>query len=437
MKAIYDTGETSKYIADWRIPIYYCSTNQCRWRPTPSVAIVSHCTDITAKLTKNCTYDPLRDKDSADPGCDYVLENGFSLGGTNRSRTRLGTITTLANSSFSPIVYKDGGPNIAIIQSIVANVSEWDWIEHKLHVNKAVPMVASECILAPTVFVFEASINYTKHANGGQSDGKWHEIGYRTNASTSLTESGDVLLKPKRNDTAGIGENDVFSMGADTYRAFRNYFSWILPGAMESEDGEIPTFTSEHANVDVPMAILNNPWNCTLDGEIFHDIMACTTTSIMEGINTAIRSVPLYRNISESEDQNSEEPPSESDQEDEMRGNKTLLKPPADMVAYGTTVEDVPFVAVEWLWIFLPILLWSMSTTFIFGVMLRTRRAGVQTWRTNPLAVVFLDVGDQEREHVRAHELTEDGLYKRAEHLRVKLKVEDREAVLVRPAGQQ
>jgi hypothetical protein len=75
--------------------------------------------------------------------------------------------------------------------------------------------------------------------------------------------------------------------------------------------------------------------------------------------------------------------------------------------------------------------LWLLSTTTLIGTAWKTRRTRVKTWRGNPLALVFLGLGRKELEEVKQHGLTEDGLVKKAEALKVQLRFTDRQAELV------
>ena len=67
----------------------------------------------------------------------------------------------------------------------------------------------------------------------------------------------------------------------------------------------------------------------------------------------------------------------------------------------------------------------------LIGTAWKTRRSGVKTWRGSPLALVFLGVGSQKLETVKEYGWTEEGLVKKADALRVQLRVEDTQAHLV------
>ena len=64
------------------------------------------------------------------------------------------------------------------------------------------------------------------------------------------------------------------------------------------------------------------------------------------------------------------------------------------LVINGNTTYATSWVRVTWFWLFVPVLLWLLSLTILIGTALKTRRAGVRTWRTNPLPMVFLEVSD-------------------------------------------
>jgi hypothetical protein len=88
---------------------------------------------------------------------------------------------------------------------------------------------------------------------------------------------------------------------------------------------------------------------------------------------------------------------------------------------HGSATHATSWVHVSWFWLFVPVLLWLLSLTILIGTALKTRRAGVRTWRTNPLPMVFLEMSDEQRRQVKDHDMTEQGLAQKAKALKVKL----------------
>jgi len=105
--------------------------------------------------------------------------------------------------------------------------------------------------------------------------------------------------------------------------------------------------------------------------------------------------------------------------------------PSLGSIVSGTQTGPFTRVNVTWYWIILPIIIWLLSVTMLLGTAWKTRKAGVRTWRTNPLALVFLELGqDEMNQGKKENPLTEKGLGKRAEELKVQLRITPDDAVL-------
>jgi hypothetical protein len=99
----------------------------------------------------------------------------------------------------------------------------------------------------------------------------------------------------------------------------------------------------------------------------------------------------------------------------------------------GTTIAPITQVNVTWWWIVLPIIIWLCSVAMVIGTAVKSKRAKVHLWRTNPLAMVFLTLGRDERAEVSQHGgLSEQGLIQRAENIKVKLSVQDGQDIMLR-----
>jgi hypothetical protein len=99
--------------------------------------------------------------------------------------------------------------------------------------------------------------------------------------------------------------------------------------------------------------------------------------------------------------------------------------------ATGSTYSPKVVIKVKWLWIIPTVAVWLLGVILFLGVIWKTRQTRVRTWRENPLAVIFLGIGDKELEEVKGYGLSEDGLKKKAEQLHVRLHFTDTQAKLV------
>jgi hypothetical protein len=99
----------------------------------------------------------------------------------------------------------------------------------------------------------------------------------------------------------------------------------------------------------------------------------------------------------------------------------------------GTTIAPITQVNVTWYWIILPVIIWVCSVAMVIGTAVKSKKAKVHLWRTNPLAMVFLTLGRDERQEVSQHGgLSEQGLIQRAENIKVKLSVQDGQDIMLR-----
>lgn len=103
-------------------------------------------------------------------------------------------------------------------------------------------------------------------------------------------------------------------------------------------------------------------------------------------------------------------------------------------MATGKTLVPVTYIKVTWYWILLPVFIWILSVTTLLGTAWKSRRARVRTWRNNPQAMVFLQLGADEHKQVKdmGMGMGDVGLSKKAEQLTVKLDVTNEGATLVR-----
>jgi hypothetical protein len=98
--------------------------------------------------------------------------------------------------------------------------------------------------------------------------------------------------------------------------------------------------------------------------------------------------------------------------------------------ATGVTYTPLPTITVAWLWLVPIVALWLLSVIILLGTIWKTHRAGVRTWRDNPLALIFLRFTDNKLKEAGKYRLSEDDLQKKADHMWVQLQFTDREAAL-------
>jgi hypothetical protein len=381
----------------WSIPSYFCSTGNCTWEGYSSLGVCSRCSDLTSKLTKNCVPRPGIDPPGV-TGCDVSLPNGFNLGGVGGSRYNLMAM----NTSFQPLVYTNYTTPIAVVQSITAYDT--------FFVNSTTPINASECALVPCVLKYTNSATNSSAAlkAGGYNgiffveyaDTIWDSYTFDSNQQSPLNgPTINVPLNTSRNDPT------KFSMDQGTYLGLKYYTNALLNGFVRGDITENLSFLSDNRtqNVtaspqDAMQAIYQPCSGFDVFGNPVSDWAACAMTFLAGGMTKTIR-----------------------DNSFDLTTNSAI----------GDTYVGQQVVTVSWIWIIPAVGLWLLSTTTLIGTAWKTRRTRVKIWRGNPLALVFLGLGRKELEEVKQHGLTEDGLVKKAEALKVQLRFTDRQAELV------
>ena len=382
----------------WDIPSYFCSTGNCTWEGYSSLGVCSRCSDLTSKLTKNCVPRPGIDPPGV-TGCDVSLPNGFNLGGVEGSRYNLMAM----NTSFQPLVYTNYTTPIAVVQSITAYDT--------FFVNSTTPINASECALVPCVLKYAKSTTDSSPVLKGVGyngvfyleyvDTIWDSYNFDSSQQSPLNgPTINVPLNTSRNDPTN------FSMDQGTYLGLKYYTNALLNGFVRGNvTTENLSFLSDNRTQNVTaspqdaMQAIYRPCSST---DVFNnpvsDWAACAMTLLAGGMTKIIR-----------------------DNSFDLTTNSAI----------GDTYVGQPVVTVSWVWIIPAVGLWLLSAITLMGTAWKTRRTRVKTWRGNPLALVFLSLGRKELEEVKQHGLTEDGLVKKAEALKVQLRFTDRQAELV------
>jgi len=386
---------------DWSTPLTWCRGDICWFQPTPTLSVWTYCTDLTSRLTKTCR---------GDSGCDLALPNGFSLG-NGTSGTTLAAVSTIQSSGKSAMVYKEYEQNntyISIFHSIGVHADD---LLTTSRITESTRIVATECAIVPAVVTYtgETRFNQTK-ADLYSWDAVFSEEAGEVYAQPRKTNGGDIILTPPANSEtkAGEGKFKDFTIASASFQALRNYVDSILPGYVAVANNTQRTYVSTMDNSLITRAIYGYPFGCSLNNQSFADTAACHAIHISTAISTSIRNAPYL---------------------EWARNNPMVDNFESDFVVEGALYAYLPTVIISWYWVLVPVILWALALVFLLGVIYRTRRSKTQTWRTNPLPVVFLDIDAREddrngKQGGKEFGLTTNGFVEKAEQLRVRLRVD-------------
>ena len=415
--SIFDTS------ASWVTPDNYCGTGNCTWPNMASLAVCERCVDFDPygydlTLTQmNMTCNP--------DGCVASLPDGFSLGGPlNNSRNVMAMTTT-----DQPIVLTNFTNALGYIQSIFAvDPSAVD--RFSSNITAYVPsnnsnIYAHECALYACVQV----INTTATTFSGSNTKNYNPISeliLKEYTDSTIDESGNMVFAPiPEEDIKAMNisyGNSTFIMPAASANLLGTMIARIFQGYVTTDsnstnfqyDRDGTNNTDDSNSADYIQSIFTNSAHENMNSGLCygpqggdshfvaggHGDVSCTVKNVAKAMSNGFRSAAW--------------------------SGRELL------VLNGYTQYATSWVRVTWFWLFVPVLLWLLSLTILIGTAVKTRRAGVRTWRTNPLPMVFLEMSDEQRRQVEDHDMTEQGLAQKAKALKVKLHLDNNQVRLVK-----
>jgi len=415
--SVFDTS------VSWVTPDNYCGTGNCTWPNMVSLAVCERCVDFDP-YGSDLTLPQMNMKCDQD-GCVASLPDGFSLGGPlNNSRNVMAMRTT-----DQPIVLTNFTNALGYVQSIFAvDPSAVDRFSPNITAytsSNNSNIYAHECALYACV----QAINTTATTFSGNDPKSYNPVSeYTLKEYTDYTidESGNMVFPPVPQedvDRMNISNgNTSFTISAPSVNLLRTMITRIFQGYV-STDSNSTTFlydrdgvnnTDESNSADYIQSIFSNSAHDNLNSGLCrtpeevgahwvaggNGDVACAAKNVAKAMSNGFRSAT-------------------------WSGREYL-------VINGNTTYATSWVRVTWFWLFVPVLLWLLSLTILIGTALKTRRAGVRTWRTNPLPMVFLEVSDEQRRQVGEHDMTEQGLAQKAKALKVRLQLDNNQARLVK-----
>lgn len=415
---------------EWISPPSTCITGNCAWEDYYTLAICETCTDLTKELIKNCEPDPERDEGLPQPGCDISLPNGFSLGGSSKSRRNV----VMVNTTDSPLGGDYSNP-IAIVQSIMAFDPKHDASKN---VSSPIPVYsvtadsifsARECALQACVQkqfydIFKASEFDNEEKD---KDAEYYlTIDDEIWDTSTIEDDGTVYVDFDMSDMdlpeslKKAYANQEFFIANASFEAMKSYVKATINGYVSTKSGNSTEFSyigGESATGDAKETkaasnsirrIFENTVKRTWTGFICDETkpryndMECAMTNLAAAITTGMK-VAAWESV--------EDP----------------------RYLTGTTLRPIQKCTAHWQYISAPIAVWLLSLALLIGTIWKTRRARIKAWRTSPLAILLLSLDSEDLAHLRDWQnYGDDGLRDLATKLRLRLKIDERGPRFVR-----
>lgn len=387
--------------------MYDCGTGNCTWSGYSTLAICNKCKDLTPSLVMTCQNGTVANS-SLGAACDYSLPNGMHLGSD-------GHTVMAVNMSREALFYSNYSNPLAIVQSIRAAY------DNVFFSDSNAVAIASECALTPCVATLNSSIGLWQQTqrykvspndmHNSHSVDNYVEYEWLTYDKYVYDASSGISITPSANKAFGIN-GSTYSIPADEYKSMQTYLQQLLQGFVIGNGQNNFTYEAElHSGPSDALEILHDTVGSSCGDYEFTEFpqtttVECTMRNIAQAMTIAMRDSQFM----------------------------TLYAPYAvglPSVVSGTQTGPFTRVNVTWYWIILPIIIWLLSVTMLLGTAWKTRKAGVRTWRTNPLALVFLELGqDEMNQGKKENPLTEKGLARRADELKVQLRLTKDDAML-------
>lgn len=420
---------------EWIVPPHDCPTGECKWDHYYTLAACAHCEDITHLLTTNCTeYKPADANSTASGGCEVSLPNGLStfnsIEGMDRTNWDPARNLMVTSSSHTPLFYTNYTGHMATAQAIFALNPDEPPTDFQ---NKTTPIkpymitkdsnpIARECAIIPCVqqqnFTLKSRPNSNVLIPTMIIEQQWDRYTTGVEQIENYTYPWALVDFPVANMTKGTKQLQTWTesvdsnyFGRQTYMELRG----ILPTYLDtitftrynststSEIQSVHQYDNYSLESPEATAILRNShpgrWNQTYcieaDNVTTMPDFVCAMHKLAAGITNGMR-IPEWEYI-----------PSQ--------------RPKAE----GVMETPTQICFAQWQYISAPIAVWVLSLVLFIGVVVKTRRANIKTWRTSPLATLLLRLDPDSREHLKDWQRMGDAeLRVMAEQLRLRLRVD-------------
>jgi hypothetical protein len=413
----------------WKTPEYQCDSGNCTFSAYSTLGVCNRCSNITPLIKRTCQDPSSFSNASLGAQCSYTLPNGFTLNPGN------GTFLAV-NLTQQPITFTNYSNPLALVQTL----SVWDTSVNSDSPD-ALSVAASECALVPCVQTLESTLGSfsvnerekqepNKQQPFPESLDKYFEKTLSIYDKFEYKDGLGVFITPPEDKKLGLN-GSTYHISNNVYAAWQTYLQRLLQGQatfngplknvqlnQELYNENNFTFaadsnpTAQSDAIQLLAQILQGLRHVCSTEETYGDwpnadqinyikpIVQCTLSNIAQALTIQMRDMQYYGQSSNNF----------------QRGQPNVVS--------GAEIGPFTQVTVTWYWIALPIFIWVLSVAMLVGTAWKTRKAGVRTWRTNPLALVFLQLGQDEKNKTENNQsMTEVGLAKKADEMKVQLRI--------------
>ncbi|RLL95917.1 hypothetical protein CFD26_104613 [Aspergillus turcosus] len=370
----------------WAIPQYLCSSSNCTWDPVASLGARAVCSNVTDHLIPSCH--------NTTQGSSELFNCSLTLANSSTTvwfipDTSIGLPLAVNPAMKSALVYKNA--TFIAIQFIAARgiTSERGGAITIPTLDLDNKWEAIECSIEPVVQSIRAQVDHNIYSE---------EVLATWAQSNLIPTISERIWKPNWGPELGAAPTQNFSLDVPTIGAIGYFFNNIFNGAFTADlfgYGYSAPFAFDYAGPDVIEALATgNISGCSLEAV---DKFNCSMHNVAAAISKTFRDSAY---ISAGSD------------------------PGKAQIAVGRVSRSLTYVAVQWQWIVLPVLVWLLGVVTLVGTVWKTQRAGAPKWRNDPVPLVFL-YREGENEGVSDGEINQ-----RAHSSKVKLYESDEKRLL-------
>ncbi|GFF85998.1 hypothetical protein IFM60648_07555 [Aspergillus lentulus] len=360
----------------WAIPQYLCSSSNCTWDPVASLGARAVCANVTDHLVPSCRNVTFGHREAEN--CSLTLANSSTtvwFVPNTVMRRPLAVNPAVA----SALVYKNA--TLSPIQFIAARGITSERGGTIPDIDRDTKWEAIECSIEPVVQSIRARVE----------DNIYSEDVLATWVQSNLIAVRRIF-KPNWGPELGASPAQNFSVHVTAGSAIDYFLKTTFNGGFD-EDAFASYYAPsrmDYAGSDVIEALATgNVSGCSHDAV---DKFNCSMHNVAAAISKSFRDSAY---ISAGSD------------------------PDKAQMAAGRVMRTMTYVAVQWQWIVLPVLVWLLGVVTLVGTVWKTRRAGAPKWRNDPLPLLFL-YREEKNDGVSNRDINQ-----RADSLKVKLHESD------------
>lgn len=399
---IYSALFNDKVDRSWETPQYSCNTGSCVFDPVVTLAARARCTAINDHIYKTCE----EVCHTTTPPSPCRKECTVKVGRGDRESTGIGYTPGVGgfglavNTTLRPL--SAAHLDLPVIVSVTVKDAEGLLdAQGYAALNEDAEFVAHECSIELGVQGVQDSVVNSSHI--------MQEIGFwRYGDPPSNTSTNETLLAWWRDTTAylallpGLNHTELPASGSNCpglmchyplytppgfgfdHKAlnalrdfviylFNGYCSFMLPSGSDAssslnycDGGETRLTTRNYASADTVQAISHGDFAGCPKGR---DHLTCGITNVAKALTKTFRDAAF-----------------------------TNVTSDASNLHIGQTLVTVNHVRIDWMWMSMPVLVWTMALLTSIGTAITTRRAKLPAWANDVLPLLFLY-----REHEGQH----------------------------------